>query len=66
MLSGIYNMQNRVLEKQKLVQRQAHVPVYYRLPRSKLYVNSYLVLFSAGMACTTLGVYQLIRGKPSE
>ncbi|KAI0722712.1 hypothetical protein C8Q76DRAFT_719921 [Earliella scabrosa] len=56
---------NRIVERQKLVQSQ-HVPIYYRLPRSKLYVNAYYALFSVGMASTAYGAYQLIRGKPSE
>ncbi|KAI1796130.1 hypothetical protein LXA43DRAFT_1090217 [Ganoderma leucocontextum] len=65
MLSSIVNKPNRVVEMQKLVQN-SHAPVYYRLPRSKLYVNSYYALFTVGMGLTTVGVYQLIRGKPAS
>ncbi|KAI0638444.1 hypothetical protein C8Q77DRAFT_1091099 [Trametes polyzona] len=64
MLNSIVYKPNRVVERQKLVQA-SHEPIYYRLPRSKLYVRSYYALFAAGMLSSAVGAYQLIRGKPA-
>ncbi|EJF62346.1 hypothetical protein BD309DRAFT_519344 [Dichomitus squalens] len=63
-LNALVNKPNRVVEKQKLVQ-SSHEPIYYRLPRSKLYVNAYFALFTVGMLSSTYGIYRLIRGKPA-
>lgn len=55
---------NHVLERQRLVQN-SHEPIYYRLPRSKIYVRSYYATFAVGMAYTIYGAYSLVKGKPA-
>ncbi|RPD66903.1 hypothetical protein L226DRAFT_565678 [Lentinus tigrinus ALCF2SS1-7] len=65
MLNALVNKPNHIVEKQKFVQNQ-HIPIYYRLPRSKLYVKTYYAIFTVGMLSTAYGAFQLIRGKPSE
>ncbi|CEL59286.1 hypothetical protein RSOLAG1IB_03219 [Rhizoctonia solani AG-1 IB] len=64
MINALVNRPNHVRERQVLVQSSSK-PVYLRLPRSKLYLGSYLALFTVGMIGTTGGLYSLIRGKPS-
>ncbi|KAI0776191.1 hypothetical protein BD413DRAFT_610864 [Trametes elegans] len=64
MLNSIVYKPNHVVERQKLVQN-SHAPIYYRLPRSKLYVGSYYAIFTVGMLSTAFGAFQLIRGKPA-
>ncbi|KAH7912965.1 hypothetical protein BJ138DRAFT_1124801 [Hygrophoropsis aurantiaca] len=64
MLDALVNRPNNILERQKAIQ-SSHLPVYYRLPRSKLYVKSYMALWSIGMVGTTLGIYTLAFGKPA-
>ncbi|OJT05393.1 hypothetical protein TRAPUB_3834 [Trametes pubescens] len=64
MINVLVNKPNHVVEKQRLVQA-SHEPIYYRLPRSKLYVRSYYALFTVGMLSTAFGAFQLIKGKPS-
>ncbi|KAI0751058.1 hypothetical protein C8Q80DRAFT_1268350 [Daedaleopsis nitida] len=65
MLNAVYNKPNRIVERQKLVQNQ-HIPIYYRLPRSKLYVRGYYGLFAISIASTAYGAFQLVRGKPAS
>ncbi|KAI0720381.1 hypothetical protein C8T65DRAFT_634341 [Cerioporus squamosus] len=65
MLNALVNKPNHVVERQKLVQNQ-HIPIYYRLPRSKLYVRTYYAIFTVGMISTAYGAFQLIRGKPAS
>ncbi|KAI0677283.1 hypothetical protein C8Q78DRAFT_1002043 [Trametes maxima] len=65
MLSALVNKPNRVVEKQRLVQN-SHAPIYYRLPRSKLYVTSYYAIFTVGILSSAVGAYQLIKGKPAS
>ncbi|KAI0774529.1 hypothetical protein C8Q74DRAFT_1368990 [Fomes fomentarius] len=65
MLNAVYNKPNRIVEKQRLVQNQ-HVPIYYRLPRSRLYVRGYYALFTVATASTAYGAFQLIKGKPAS
>ncbi|PCH40936.1 hypothetical protein WOLCODRAFT_150959 [Wolfiporia cocos MD-104 SS10] len=62
MLGPLVYKQNRVVETQKRVQA-SHEPIYYRLPRGKLYVRSYYVAFGVAMAGTVYGAFSLIRGK---
>ncbi|EMD40506.1 hypothetical protein CERSUDRAFT_111103 [Gelatoporia subvermispora B] len=64
MLGALYRLPNHVPARQRLVQ-SSHEPVYYRLPRGKLYVRSYLVLFGFSMLATAYGAYDLVKGKPA-
>ncbi|KAI9000759.1 hypothetical protein BD414DRAFT_532590 [Trametes punicea] len=64
MLNSLVYKPNRVVEKQKLVQSQ-HTPIYYRLPRSRLYVSTYYAIFTAGVLSSVYGAYQLVKGKPA-
>ncbi|KAH9899593.1 hypothetical protein C8Q73DRAFT_787458 [Cubamyces lactineus] len=64
MLNSLVYKPNRVVEKQKFVQSQT-APIYYRLPRSKLYVGSYYAIFALGMVSSAYGAFQLIKGKPA-
>jgi len=64
MLGALVNKPNRVPEMQRLVQA-SHEPVYYRLPRGKLYVRTFYVGFAAGMLGSIYGAYALIKGKPA-
>ncbi|KAJ8698700.1 hypothetical protein PTI98_005377 [Pleurotus ostreatus] len=64
MLSALYNKPNHILEKQKLVQND-HRKIFYRLPRSNLYMGAYYTTFTLGMLGTTYGLFSLIKGKDS-
>ncbi|KAH9855083.1 hypothetical protein C2E23DRAFT_883602 [Lenzites betulinus] len=64
MINVLVNKPNHIVERQRLVQK-SHEPIYYRLPRSKLYVRSYYALFTAGVLSSAVGVFQLIKGKPA-
>ncbi|OBZ70504.1 hypothetical protein A0H81_09685 [Grifola frondosa] len=63
MLGALVNRPNHVVEKQKLVQAST-APIYYRLPHSRLYVNTYFSLFALGALGSLYGAFSLIRGKP--
>ncbi|RDX53830.1 hypothetical protein K466DRAFT_580190 [Polyporus arcularius HHB13444] len=65
MLNALVNKPNHVVERQKLVQSQ-HIPIYYRLPRSKIYVRAYYAIFTVGMLSSAYGAFELIRGKPAS
>ncbi|KAG9039498.1 hypothetical protein FRB95_009078 [Tulasnella sp. JGI-2019a] len=60
----VYNMANRVVEKQRLYQGMS-APVYMRPPRSKLYIYSYYALFTAMSANMVLTSWHLVKGKPA-
>ncbi|TFK25975.1 hypothetical protein FA15DRAFT_703269 [Coprinopsis marcescibilis] len=62
LLTPLYNYPNHVLEKQKMYQND-HRPIPLRGPRGKLYVGVFGVLFTVGMVSTTMGTWQLIKGK---
>ncbi|KAH7344063.1 hypothetical protein B0J17DRAFT_714201 [Rhizoctonia solani] len=62
MINALVNRPNHVRERQIMVQ-SSNKPVYLRLPRSRLYLTSYLALFGLGMLGTSGGLYKLIRGK---
>ncbi|EIW76218.1 hypothetical protein CONPUDRAFT_168797 [Coniophora puteana RWD-64-598 SS2] len=64
MIDTVVYKPNRVLEKQKLVQGM-HAPVYRRLPRSNLYLNSYFGLWAIGLGSTIYGAYTLVFDKPA-
>ncbi|OCH96021.1 hypothetical protein OBBRIDRAFT_830612 [Obba rivulosa] len=64
MLGPLYTLHNHVPARQRMVQT-SHEPIYYRLPRGKLYVRSYFVLFGFSMLATTYGAYGLVKGKPA-
>ncbi|KZT05579.1 uncharacterized protein LAESUDRAFT_681066 [Laetiporus sulphureus 93-53] len=64
LLRPLVYKENHVTELQRHVQA-SHEPVYYRLPRGKLYVKSYYAVFAGTMAFTLYGAFSLIRGKPS-
>ncbi|TFK55400.1 hypothetical protein OE88DRAFT_1651694 [Heliocybe sulcata] len=65
MFGALVNKPYHIIERQKLVQR-SHVPLYYRLPRSNIYMASYYTLFSVGMAATVYGAYTMVMGKKAE
>ncbi|KAJ8502339.1 hypothetical protein ONZ45_g11858 [Pleurotus djamor] len=60
MLSALYNKPNTIPEKQRLVQN-SHKKIYYRLPRSGLYMGTYYATFAAGMVGTTYALFSLIK-----
>lgn len=64
MLGALVNKPNRVPEMQRLVQA-SHEPIYYRMPRGKLYVRTFYVGFACGLMGTVFGAYSLIKGKPA-
>jgi len=64
MLSAVVNKPNRILEKQKMVQSD-HRPIWYRLPRSRVYLGVYFTLFTVGIAGSGYGLYSLVKGKPT-
>ncbi|EGO02216.1 hypothetical protein SERLA73DRAFT_178046 [Serpula lacrymans var. lacrymans S7.3] len=64
MIDAVVNKPNRILERQQVIQH-SHKPVYYRLPRSRLYLGTYYSLFTLGMFGTTYGIYSLAFGKPA-
>ncbi|KAF5333074.1 hypothetical protein D9611_002735 [Ephemerocybe angulata] len=61
-LTPLYNRPNYVVEKQKMYQNSPQ-PLILRGPRAKLYVGTYAAIFSVGMVLTTVGSWQLIKGK---
>ncbi|KAL6309802.1 hypothetical protein BKA93DRAFT_758920 [Sparassis latifolia] len=65
MFNYLTNLPNRVPQTQKFVQ-SSHEPIYYRLPRSKIYVRTYYTGFAVAMAMTAYGAFSLIRGKPAS
>ncbi|KZW04167.1 hypothetical protein EXIGLDRAFT_758465 [Exidia glandulosa HHB12029] len=40
-------------------------PLYFRLPRSKLYVGVYAAAFTVGTIGTFTGLFHIIMGKPA-
>ncbi|KAH9948814.1 hypothetical protein B0H21DRAFT_820743 [Amylocystis lapponica] len=64
MWGPLVNRVNHVPERQRLVQASTD-PIYYRLPRSRLYVRTYYAGFAVAMAYSVYGAYSLIRGKPA-
>ncbi|KAG8700871.1 hypothetical protein FRC08_002582 [Ceratobasidium sp. 394] len=65
MIGALVNRPNHVRAKQQMIQSSSK-PVYLRLPRSRLYLTSYLALWGIGMVGTAGGLYSVIRGKPSQ
>ncbi|KAJ8589052.1 hypothetical protein M405DRAFT_862459 [Rhizopogon salebrosus TDB-379] len=63
MIDAVVYRQNHVPERQRAYQA-SHSPVYFRPPRSKLYLGAYFTLFGVGMCGTVYGIYQLTMGKP--
>ncbi|KAL0950113.1 hypothetical protein HGRIS_010110 [Hohenbuehelia grisea] len=49
MLSALYNRPNSILEKQRRIQND-HRQLWYRLPRSGLYMGTFYATFTVGMA----------------
>ncbi|EPQ58951.1 hypothetical protein GLOTRDRAFT_125270 [Gloeophyllum trabeum ATCC 11539] len=64
-LNAVVNKPYHIIERQKMVQR-SHKPIYYRLPRSNIYMASYYSLFTVGMCGVVYGAYSLIKGKKTE
>ncbi|KAI0032947.1 hypothetical protein K488DRAFT_85398 [Vararia minispora EC-137] len=62
MINSVVNLPNRVIERQKAIQA-SHKPLWYRLPRSNIYMGTYKALFALGMVGNVYCVYSLIRGK---
>jgi len=53
---------NLVLERQKAYQH-SHKPIYYRPPRSGLYLGLYKSGFALGVAGIAYSAYSLVKGK---
>ncbi|KAH9965815.1 hypothetical protein BC827DRAFT_1180020 [Russula dissimulans] len=62
MLDALTYKKNLVPERQKEYQH-SHKPVYYRLPRSRLYYGVYKVGFTLGVLGITYSAYSLTKGK---
>ncbi|TFL05971.1 hypothetical protein BDV98DRAFT_589536 [Pterulicium gracile] len=62
MLNAIFNNANTVLEQQKRVQASTD-KIYYRMPRGKLYVRSYVAVWGMTMVGTAAGIVALVRGQ---
>ncbi|KAG8770589.1 hypothetical protein FRC12_004170 [Ceratobasidium sp. 428] len=65
MIGALVNRPNHVRAKQQMIQSSSK-PVYLRLPRSRLYIGTYLALFSVGMVGTATGLFSVIKGKPAQ
>ncbi|KAG2369792.1 hypothetical protein BDR07DRAFT_1604605 [Suillus spraguei] len=63
MIDAVVQRPNHVRERQRAYQA-SHSPIYYRLPRSRLYLGAYFTLFGVGMCGTVYGIYELVMGKP--
>ncbi|KAG2042091.1 hypothetical protein BDR03DRAFT_623918 [Suillus americanus] len=63
MIDTVVQRPNYVPERQRAYQA-SHSPIYYRPPRSRLYLGTYFTLFGLGMCGTVYGMYQLTMGKP--
>ncbi|KAF8558729.1 hypothetical protein OG21DRAFT_1503686 [Imleria badia] len=64
-LDSLVNRPNNVLEQQKAFQ-SAHVPIYMRPPRAKLYLGIYFSIYAVGMVGTAYGIYSLAFSKPMK
>ncbi|QSL65176.1 hypothetical protein MERGE_002481 [Pneumocystis wakefieldiae] len=53
---------NKVPYYQKLFQENAHLPIYFRKPGSKLMIYPYLALWATTLAGSLWGVINLVRG----
>ncbi|KAN0126734.1 hypothetical protein V8E52_000374 [Russula decolorans] len=53
---------NIVPERQRVYQN-SHKPIYYRLPRSGLYLGLYKTGFTLGVAGIFYSAYSLVKGK---
>ncbi|KAF8272109.1 hypothetical protein EI94DRAFT_1719011 [Lactarius quietus] len=62
MLDALVHKKNLVPERQKLYQH-SHKPIYYRLPRSGLYMGLYKVGFTFGVCGIAYSAYSLVKGK---
>ncbi|TDL29363.1 hypothetical protein BD410DRAFT_18545 [Rickenella mellea] len=56
---------NRVPQRQREFQN-SHIPLWRRSPRSNLYLTLWYSGLSVGIVGITLGVVQMIKGKPKE
>ncbi|KZT29387.1 hypothetical protein NEOLEDRAFT_1128120 [Neolentinus lepideus HHB14362 ss-1] len=65
MFNALVNKPYHIIERQQLVQRST-APIYYRLPRSNIYMASYYTLFTIGMLSSAYGAFSLIKGKKTE
>ncbi|KAI0068560.1 hypothetical protein BV25DRAFT_1817422 [Artomyces pyxidatus] len=61
-LDALVYKKNLVPQKQREYQH-SHKPVYYRPPRSRLYLGLYNTAFGLGMVGVVYSAYSLIRGK---
>ncbi|KTW28899.1 hypothetical protein T552_04117 [Pneumocystis carinii B80] len=52
---------NKVPYYQKLFEENAHLPVYFRMPRSKLIIYPYMALWCFSLFGSLWGVMRLIR-----
>jgi len=62
MLDTLTHKKNLVLERQKAYQH-SHKPIYYRPPRSGLYLGLYKSGFALGVAGIAYSAYSLVKGK---
>ncbi|KAH9977665.1 hypothetical protein BGW80DRAFT_1283593 [Lactifluus volemus] len=62
MLDALVYRKNFVPERQRLYQ-QSHKPIYYRPPRSGLYMGLYMSGFALGVGAIGYSAYSLVKGK---
>ncbi|PAV21052.1 cytochrome c subunit VIIa [Pyrrhoderma noxium] len=56
---------NKISERQRYYQNNAQ-PLYFRPPRSKLYLRSWFTGLFVGLAGVGYGAFSLIKGKQTE
>ncbi|KAI0254823.1 hypothetical protein BJV78DRAFT_1183144 [Lactifluus subvellereus] len=62
MLDALVHKKNVVPERQRVYQ-QSHKPIYYRPPRSGLYMSLYKSGFAVGVVGIAYSAYSLVKGK---
>ncbi|KZS97821.1 hypothetical protein SISNIDRAFT_546868 [Sistotremastrum niveocremeum HHB9708] len=63
-MTDLINFPNRIVEKQKIAQASPNL-IHLKLPRSRLYFNTYLTAFGVGVVGLGYGLVHLINGKPT-
>ncbi|KAI0005128.1 hypothetical protein BJV74DRAFT_807136 [Russula compacta] len=62
MLDALTYRKNLVPERQRVYQH-SHKPIYYRPPRSRLYLGLYQTGFAIGVCGIVYSAYSLVKGK---
>ncbi|KAK9707781.1 hypothetical protein K7432_009971 [Basidiobolus ranarum] len=62
-MDTFWSRPNKVIEKQRLFQSQAHKPVWLKAPKDKAIVVTFFVFIGTALSGALYGTVQLARGK---